>query len=239
VLEELVFTNVGSRPCLLRGSPTISGETPSGSRRRLHPRHGTFFVPLVSADLLPGRHVFLDVETDDACAGGSKPVVRYRNLTFTLPWGGVVDGGSVSLSEQCGLAISRFGLEERYVEPRAPAGTPGTLQAELRVPRTVRAGATSLEYDVTLRNPHGSPVRLKPCPGYTEAIYVPGLVVHRSFALNCDAVRSIPAHGHARFAMRLALPRPLPASRDPVKLGWSLDTPNGPFAGRALVVGGT
>jgi hypothetical protein len=139
LLEELVFTNVSSRPCLLRGYPTISGETPAGDRRLLDPNHGTFFIPLVPADLSHGGHVFLDVETDDVCRGGEKPVLRFRQLVFGLPQGGRVPGGNVSIDEQCRLAVSAFGLRERYRPlPRSRPGTRGGS----RLPSISPAGST-------------------------------------------------------------------------------------------------
>lgn len=235
-LQELVFRNVGPRTCLLRGYPTISAETPAGRRTALRPRHGTFFEPLLAADVAPRHHALLEVETDDMCASGRQPIVRYRNVTFSLPWGGSIGGGQLTIARQCGLAISELGLEERYKLPRARPGTPGTLRAAVSLPARVRAGIAELRYTVTLSNPTVRAVGLAPCPGYTEGIFAPGVAVHRSFALDCAAVRTIPAHGEARFAMRLPLPRPLPAARGPVKLAWSLDTVTGPFFGGAFSV---
>lgn len=233
--EPLLFTNAGSRTCVLRGYPTVTAETSAGGRVTLRPRHGTFFGPFVAADLAPGRHVFLDFGTSIGCEGGTKPIVRYRDLRFTLPQGGTVAGGRATLWRQCGLDMSGFGLPARYGPPPARPGTVGTLRAGIQIPAHLRAGAKELDFAVTLSNPTGKTVRLAPCPGYTVGFYTPNMSVHRSFALNCDSVHAIPAHGHAGFAMRLALPRPLPPG--PVaKLGWSLDTPNGPFAGRGLVV---
>lgn len=233
--EPLLFTNAGSRTCLLRGYPAVTAETSAGSRVTLHTRRGTFFGPFIPADLAPGRHVFLDFGTSTGCEGGTKPIVRYRDLRFTLPQGGTVAGGQATLWRQCGLDMSGFGLPARYGPLPARPGSVGTLRAAIHVPARLRAGAKELEFAVTLSNPTGKSVRLAPCPGYTMGFYTPSMSVHRSFALNCDSVHAIPAHGSARFAMRLALPRPLPPG--PVaKLGWSLDTPNGPFAGRGLVV---
>lgn len=236
-LDQLVFTNAGRRTCLLRGYPAISGVTPSGVRRTLRPRHGTFFMPLLPADVAPGRHAFLDVETDDMCrASGAPPSFRYRDLRFSLPWGGVVGGGKLTLTRQCGLAISELGLLERYGPLRARAGTAGTLHAAVDLSTPLRAGAKELDYVVTLSNPTGTDVRLDTCPGYTEAVYSVALQVRRSFSLNCDSVRVIHAHGYARFEMHLALPRPLLAGAAPAKFGWSLDTPNGPYVGRAIPI---
>jgi Domain of unknown function (DUF4232) len=240
--EPLLFTNLGSRTCLLRGYPSVSAEASTGLRQTLRPRHGTFFGPFIPANLRPGRRVILDFGTSTGCEGGTKPVVRYRNLVFTLPAGGEVAAGRVSIWEQCGLDMSAFGLPARYGPRRARPGTPGTLGVSLQLAARVRSGATALSYTVTLRNPTATPVELDPCPGYTESAYSasrPGLVVRRSFALNCNAVHVIPAHGHVVYAMRLALPRALPAGSPAVKFGWSLDTATGPFAGKVLVVAGT
>jgi hypothetical protein len=235
VLEELVFTNAGPETCLLRGYPTITAETPAGRRLTLHPGHGTFFGKLVPADLRPGGHVLLLIETDDMCAIGGPPAVRYHRLAFRLPWGGVVTGRRLTIIRECGLAISTFGRPERYVEPRARPDTAGTLQARVHIGAKVRAGATELRYVVTVRNPGARPVRLHPCPGYTESVFFARSPFQRSFVLNCEAVHAIPARGSVSFEMRLPLPRPLPAGGALVKLGWGLDTPTGPFVGRGLV----
>ena len=180
--------------------------------------------------------MFLDFGTGTGCQGGTKPVVRYRNVVFELPEGGRVAAPRVSLRAQCGLDMSEFGLPARYGPLRARPGTPGTLRAVIHL-RRIRAGAEEVGFTVTLGNPTATPVRLRPCPGYTEAVYARDVAVHRSFRLDCDSVREIPARGHVRYAMRLALPRGLVAG--PVKLSWNLDTPNGPFAGRGLVVAGS
>jgi Domain of unknown function (DUF4232) len=227
-LQELVFTNAGARPCLLRGYPQVSAETPSGSRRVLRPsRGGTYFGQLRPADLPPDGHVFLDFATSTGCGGGTRPPVRYRDLVFTLPDGESIRAKWASISAVCGLSMSEFGLPERYSQPRPAPGTAGTLRARLQVSPSVRAG-TTLRYIVTLSNPTRVTVAFRPCPGYSEGFYALGLIVRRSFALNCDSVRTIPAHRHVRYAMRLALPRRAPAGM--AKLGWNLNTPNGPFA---------
>jgi len=47
-------------------------------------------------------------------------------------------------------------------------------------------------------------------------------------------VRAIPAHGRVGYAMRLAVPRR--AKSGYAKLGWSLNTPTGPFVGGVVRV---
>jgi Protein of unknown function (DUF4232) len=231
-LEELVFENVGATPCLLRGYPTISAETPSGRRRVLRPQRGdTYFGRLVPADLPVGGHVFIDFATSTGCEGGRKPAVHYRRPVFALPRGGNVQAKRVSISETCGLSMSEFGLPERYASPRAGPGTAGTLQVRLRLPAGVRA-ATVLRFDVVLIDPTATTVVLRPCPGYSEGLYAAGLAAERSYALNCDSVHIIPAHGRVRYAMRLAVPRQIKSGI--AKLGWNLNTPAGPFASNVV-----
>lgn len=217
LLEEVVFRNTGTRPCLLRGYPNVTAETPEG-RRVLHPGHGTFFGPLIPADLPPRGHVFLDFGTSDCMCHCARPgPARYRNLTFRLPHGGRVRT-RVSIVVDCFLYISAFGLPERLVEPKARPGTPGTLKARIDAPGAVHAGTTLL-YTVTLTNPTDVAVSLQPCPGYTDAL-------GRAFALNCDSVHAIRPHGHVDYAMRIRLP-----PHDGVaKVAWSLNTPTGPYA---------
>ena len=237
-LEELVFTNLGTSPCLLRGYPTISAEPPVGARRLLRVRRGgTYFGRLVPADLPPGGHVFLDFGTSNCgcrCQGGRTPV-RYHHLVFTLPTDESVHAERVSITEDCFMSMSEFGLPPRYSQPRARPGSAGTLHARLRLPAVVRAG-TTLSYTVTLSNPTRRTVVLRPCPGYTEGLYVSGLVVRHSFALDCDSVHAIPAHGQVSYAMQLVVPRK--AAAGTAKLGWNLDTPTGPSEGGVIRITG-
>ena len=113
-LEEVVFTNVGTKPCLLRGYPTITAETPAG-RRVVHVmRGGTYFGRLVAAVLEPGEHGFLDFGTANHTDCPVRPFViaRYTNLVFTLPHGGRVRGKNVSITENCSMSISTLGRPE-------------------------------------------------------------------------------------------------------------------------------
>jgi hypothetical protein len=175
--------------------------------------------------------VFLDFATSSGCEGGRKPAVRYRRLIFTLPRGGTVRAGAVSISEVCGLSISQFGLPERYAQPRARSGTAGTLLARIRLPSRVRAGS-ALRYSITLSNPTRRTVVLRPCPGYTQGLYTTAAIVHRSYRLNCDTVHDIRAHQRVRYALRLLVPGR--AGPGIAKIGWNVNTPTGPFAGSAV-----
>jgi len=235
-LERVVFTNVGSNPCLLRGYPTITGFTSVGGRRALRPtRGGTYFGRLVPADMAPGGRTLLDLATSTHCEDGQSGTT-YRQLVFGLPAGGSVRGGHVSITVLCGLSMSAFGLPQRYEPSPHPApGTPGTLRVRVQLPAAARAGSV-LRYTITLVNPTTTAVALHPCPGYTQALYAPGLVLRRSFALNCDSVDTIPAQGRVGYAMQLAVPNG--AVVGVAKFGWSLDNPTGPFAGRGISITG-
>jgi hypothetical protein len=233
-LEEIVFTNVASKACLLRGYPTISARTPSGARRALRPtRGGTYFGQMTAADIAPGRHGFLDLATSRACDNGLRRAVRYTDLRFSLPQGGTATAPRVSISVFCGLSMSELGLPRRYAETRAAPGTAGTLHARLQVPARVRAGAT-LRFVVILSNPSKAEVALRRCPGYTEGVAVALLISRRSYAVNCATVHAIRPHGSVRYAMRLPVPRR--AKPGFAKVFWSLNTPTGPFTGAAVQV---
>ena len=114
-LEEVVFTNVGRKPCLLRGYPTITAQAPSGRRVVVHARRGgTYFGRLVPAVLRPGGRGFLDFGTANFTDCGIRPIVvaHYDDLIFTLPQGGRVRGLDITLTENCSLSISELGRPE-------------------------------------------------------------------------------------------------------------------------------
>jgi hypothetical protein len=86
----------------------------------------------------------------------------------------------------------------------------------------LRAGTTA-SYTVTLANRSRAPLRLLPCPSYTEYLGVfsgPGrpLYLLRYYYLNCAATGPIPARGSVTFAMRM----PVPAGAGQAKLDWQL-----------------
>lgn len=96
------------------------------------------------------------------------------------------------------------------------------LTATVAIPARLSAGVTAT-YTVTLRNQSREPVRLTPCPSYTEylgAFSGPGRPssLARHYYLNCAAIRRIPASGSVTFAMRM----PLPAATGQAKLDWQL-----------------
>lgn len=233
LLDELVFTNTGSKPCLLRGYPRVEAEGPSGAHVLLHPRRGTFFGPLAPARLAPRGHSFLDFETDDVCANGTRKPTHYQNVRFTLPAGGRVSSG-ITLTVVCGLAMSSFGLKPRYTGTHAAAGTAGALHAQVELPASVKRGST-FNYTVTLDNPTRQTIRFTTtCPGYTHGVYTTAASMRGSYRLNCAPVASLPPHASATFAMKLRVPRR--AALGLAKVGWNLDTPTGPFAAGTITV---
>jgi len=147
--------------------------------------------------------------------------------------------------------MSRFGLPQRTTATIPPGqGSLDALRVSLHLPPSARSGAT-LRYLVTLTNPTRTPVRLDPCPSYTQAIYaasipskrhprkgVPSRQVARSaaFYLNCDAVHAISPGQQVTYQMRFAVPA-LP--RGLAKFGWHLNTPNEPGVGTVLTIHGS
>src|SRR5439155_12130342 len=132
-----------------------------------------------------GSHSFVGFATREVCDKGTKPATIYRQLSVGIANGETVHAGAgVRITEVCGLYLSSFGVPARYT-PLAPApGTPATATVRVQMPASVRAG-TVLHYTITLSNPTKTSITLRPCPGYSEGVYASGLVVRRSFALNC------------------------------------------------------
>ena len=170
---------------------------------------GTFFGQLVPAAIPPGRHVYLDLATEDVTCALGRPFV-YRDLTFRLP-----DGRRLithtRLTRFCGRwQMSRFGLPLRTAAELPPKpGSVDSLRVTVSLPPTARAGAT-LRYLVTLANPTDTAVRLDPCPSYTEAVASVHRNLHPAFFLNCDTVRLIAPGRRVRYEMRLRLPAVAP-----------------------------
>ncbi len=206
--ERFTFTNISRSSCLLAGFPAVTAQAPNG--HRLHPRGvpapgGTFFGQLAPAAIPPGRHVYLDLTTEDVSCTLGRPVV-YRDLTFRLPNGRRLIT-QTRLTRFCGhWRMSRFGLPQRTTADLPPRpGSVDSLRVIISLPPTARPGAT-LRYLVTLANPSDTAVRLDPCPTYTEAVASIHRYLHRAFFLNCDAVPVIAPGLRVRYAMRLRLP---------------------------------
>lgn len=238
-LEELVFRNTGSSPCLLRGYPRITGVTQDGRRHRVPARHGgTYFGTLVPANLPPGGHVFLDLGTSNGICGNDQypRATVFRQLEFRLPSGGLVRAmPRVQISEVCAIDMTTFGLPAEFELSRPKPGTVGSLQVRLRLPAEVRPGGV-LRYVVILVNTSDVDVPLQPCPGYTQDVAnAVGATLRRSYRLNCDQVGVVAARSRVRYAMRLPVPRG-PQNGGYAKISWTLNTPYGPSTGGAVRV---
>ena len=213
VFQEVALITRSGRPCTLSGGPTaVIGVGVTGGMTTLTGvarGDGFNLVGPGPVNLRPGQSGWVTLAYADGCpaltAGGR---ADYRALVI------VVDGGRVrvefpaALNLLCGLAASRFGAP-----PPPPPGSRSLLNvlaAAVAAPASLRAGATA-SYMVTLHNRSRAPVRLAPCPSYTEYLGVfsgPGqhLSAERHYYLNCAAVRQIAAHGSVTFVMRIPVP---------------------------------
>lgn len=104
------------------------------------------------------------------------------------------------------------------------AGSPGSLEAHIRVPTQVPAGIP-LNYFVTLTNPTPVAVTLSPCPSYT-VLFQAATTTTKSLFLNCDAVTSIAPGVTVSYALQFDVPAA--TTPGPVQFAWSLNTPTGP-----------
>jgi hypothetical protein len=225
VYQEVRLINRSDRPCTLSGGPTavtgvrVTGGTATLTRAAMG--DGANLAGPGPANLRPGQSGWVTLSYRGGCpalTSGGQAV--YRTLFIVLDGGRVRVEFPVALNLACGLAASRFGAP-----PPPPLGSRSPLNAltaTIAMRATITAGATA-SYTVTLRNHIRAPVRLAPCPSYTEYLGVfsgPGrpLYLARHYYLNCAAIRRIAAHRSATFAMRI----PVPAGAGQAKLDWQL-----------------
>jgi hypothetical protein len=230
-LEGITLTNVGST-CLLGGRPVVTGLNAAGQRVTLSPRDGTYFGPLLPADIPQGAHGYIYFGTASACAD-QQTSTEYRAVAFDLPSGGRLSTQLTLRAGSCGLTMDNMGLPPVYsTRPSPQPGSPVTLNARAVLPAAVRAGET-LRYTVTLYNPTATDVSLTNCPSYTETLGYPN---NRSlsFVLNCDRVTVIPSGATVVYAMELKVPAD--AATGTTKFSWRLNDPDGPFAGSFLTI---
>lgn len=225
VHQEVRLTNRSDRSCTLSGGPTaVTGVRLAGGTTtltRVARGDGFNLVGPGPANLRPGQSGWVTLSYGDGCpalTSGGK--AGYRTLFIVLDGGRVRIEFPVALNLVCGLVASRFGAPPP--PPPSSKSPLNVLTATVAMPATLSAGATA-SYTVTLRNHSGAPVRLAPCPSYTEYLGVfsgPGKLLYlaRHYYLNCAAIRRIPAHGSVTFAMRI----PVPAGAGQAKLDWQL-----------------
>jgi hypothetical protein len=225
VYQEVRLINRSGRPCTLSGGPTaVTGLRPTGGTVTLTmvvADDGSNLVGPGPANLRPGHSGWVTLSYADGCpallAGGK---AGYRTLFIVLKGARVRVEFPVALNLICGLTASSFGAP---LPPPSSSTSPlNVLTATVAKPATLSAGA-AVGYAVTLRNPSWAPVRLTPCPSYTEYLGLfsgPGVPLYlvRRYYLNCAAARRIPARGSVTFAMRM----PVPAGAGKAKLDWQL-----------------
>lgn len=249
-LSVIVLTNTGPT-CRLGGYPDLYGSTPTRPAGMVPVRKtGTYFGNLMPADLGPRQHGELLLGTGEACPALNEPsqaqdqahqrADTYHGLTIVLAHGrGSLRAPGVSVDVACGLTESRLGVQEPTPgELSSPPGSPQSLEANVTLPLSTNS-ATTLRYVVALHNPSHTTVTWTRCPNYTETILTTPEVggsqrFSRTYHLNCQAAASVrPGHTET-FAMRF----PIGAARrsSQAKFSWQLDTGNGPYAGRVLLV---
>lgn len=241
VFQEVQLTNGSGRPCTLSGGPAavtgvgLAGGTTTLTRAALG--DGFNLVGPGPANLRPGQSGWVTLAWGDACpAMSSGAKADYGTLFIVLDSGRVRIGFPVALNLVCGLEASKFGAPP---PPPPESSSPlNVLSATVAAPAELRAGAAA-SYTVTLRNSSGAPVRLAPCPSYTESLGVlsgPGRSMHlaRHYYLNCAATGPIPARGSVTFAMRM----PVPAGAGKAKLDWHLQGTNVATAAVVTIRGG-
>ena len=230
LLYSFIFTNTGRQPCLATSFPIVDLRTARGRRVSVERAlDGTYFGRIEPADIAPGRAAVLDLAGEDVtCPPTGDREYRLEGFRVGGSWirvHGTLGG--------CGhWEVSMLGRPQRWASEEPPRpGTPGTLVVtwSLRPSFPVRAGRT-LRYVVTLHNPTSVPIRLTPCPSYTEFV-VPQRVFAATYYLNCSDVRVIAPGQGVRFRMQQRIPRGVSGI---AKLGWHLDTPVD--AGRGAVV---
>lgn len=208
--------NTGSTACLLEGTPRVVASSPGkatvlASTENL-PSYGEV------TDTAPGATVELEIDIPAACpaypGGASAALPEYQGVTISISGGISKVVHKPHLTFPCGMATTPF-----FTPTPAPTYSKNPLVGlipRLRLPATVKAG-TTLSYVVALTNPGSQPVALSPCPAYLENSSIPTKLVYR---LNCQSVRTIPAHGQVTYQMEMAIPNTAPSGM--TKVGWIL-----------------
>jgi hypothetical protein len=257
VLFSIVFTNTDTEPCLLRGTPRVVATQPGLPDRIATPGYRQ---PLggVPGDMAPGATTVLSLQEGVQCDGTPPPTAAYYDhFDVTLPTGGTiavkVDNTNSRLGLRCDFLVGQFHVQVPQPEPTPPPWS--GLTASLDLPDSAQAGAT-LNYVVTLTNPTDDTITLQPRPGYIEAAYSTATqtVIHdpsappdkqqpfrtpisaakKTYALNCSAVTSIPAHGNIRYAMQLAIPADMPT--ETMTVHWGLLGPGTGLSGGTVQI---
>lgn len=240
---QVRFRNVSGSTCVLKGYPTRVVAYQAGLPD-ITALKGSFFPNQPTENIAPGHTAFLGLETDSECAarpGGGPAGPPYHHVRVSLSGGTVAVTRHEPLDLGCGLRMTAFFVPQ--APPPEPQDPISNLQATLRLPRTVRAGAT-LEYGVELTNPTSRTISLDRCPGYVEAMshssgstsgLSSNLVLKFNYALNCAPVGAIGPGDTVLFAMQVPAPKQPGEYRldwdlfEPVLRGiWPVHNPGGP-----------
>lgn len=230
-------TNTSNTACAVSGYPDVVGEgqgitptTPSSLTKV-----SGFNEPGMQYALGPGATAGFTVEQSDSCdSDPNAPSVDYQQLVITLP-----GGGNAVLTDA--LPKTCPGLAETiYTHVFTEAGPLAPLTAKVTAPASVKLGASSVDYSVTLNNPSSAPVSLYPCPNYTEFASDGPKIQPQTFRLNCSHVEEVEPGRSVTFTMRVAIlqPPPFPKKYD-LGISWQLDSPEGNNNGMNAVALGT
>jgi hypothetical protein len=242
VYQHVTVTNTGTTGCSLSGAPSdLVGIHPDGSSVALNAGHvSAGAVGLrAPAELAPGHSAQFALTSSDVCpaATGNPNAGVFHQFSFQIGNGSPVtvnapENGEVALP--CAIGVSDYGTPAKQPPSPVEADPLHVLTVTTSMPDTVTAGST-VRYHVTLTNPTAHPVRLDPCPVYTEFL-TPALsnprLVQASFQLNCaGAGGTVPAHGSVVFDMQV----PAPTTAGAAKFGWMIPAA-GLDTGRALTI---
>jgi hypothetical protein len=231
ILRTWQFRNIGATSCLLTGRLDSASGVRQGNRETIvlhQPGDRADVVPVV---LAPGDAGIAPFSFYPRCDDSTSPPVA--STTFTDIQLGLLGGFLSVHSAPDGLNLGCHvseGLNAGAVGGSVPAlrfaDQPlGHLRFRIDAPSTVQAGH-DLDYVLTVSNPTGAAIALRPCPSYLQ--WSGGVKDH--FMLNCAQARPVPARGQETFAMRLHVPSD--ADTGSTKLAWGLDAV---FEGRAPV----
>jgi hypothetical protein len=229
--QRITVTNTGKTDCSVSGLPaSVTAVRANGTSLALPVRTGSMFDDQEDwpGDLRPGDTAGFAIVGTDNCSPSE--YVNARDYVIGMPGGGDLRV-AVASGDFCADGVTPLGVPAP--PPPGSALYPG-VAAEANMPAVVTAGDT-VTYVVTLTNTTAQAVALDPCPVYTESIYSPvnkAGSVH-SYYLNCDSVRSIPAHASVRYQMKIRAPD---VASQGAKFDWNIPNSQNAAAGRVIKI---
>ncbi len=226
--DNLHLTNTGAVACYFPGAPQMEATLASGKRAAVSP--GIFAAKRV--DLQPNQTVYIGFGSPLQCpnVNPQKPMLA-QSVQVTFPGSGSLTVSGLGLDTQCGAPTV---LVFEAVAVETPSSSLGALRAVGDAPATATRGST-FTYTVTLTNPTTVAIALSPCPSYTEGMSDnAGDQDKATWLLNCQAAPQVPAGSSLTFAMQYTVPSSFPAGE--VKWLWTLQVPDGPAVGGAVIL---